>query len=104
MINIYILILLIIGSLTNVVGKEDSPLDGFVVFAPLASGTTYMINEAGEIVHSWDSDYIPGLSVYRTPDNSIYRAILTPGGIGGQGGGVQKISSDGYYPLGIYLR
>ena len=76
---------------------ESSPLDGHIVFAPLTSGKTYMINENKEIVQTWDSNYFPGLSVYWNPDNSLYRTILIPGGgdFGGQGGGVQKIAADG---------
>ncbi len=74
---------------------SSSPLGGSIVYAPLASRNTYMINEAGQITQSWTSNYLPGLSVYKLPDNSIYRPILVPGGIGGQGGGVQKIAADG---------
>ena len=75
----------------------ESPLDGHIVFAPLASRTTYMIDEESQVLQTWDSNYLPGLSVYWNPDNSIYRAMLIPGGgdIGGQGGGIQKIASDG---------
>ena len=96
-ISICVVVLLVTGSLTNVVGIKDSPLDGRIVFAPLTSGTTYMINEAGEVTYTWESNYFPGLSVYWLPGDSIVRSILVPGGgdIGGQGGGVQKISSDG---------
>jgi len=76
---------------------NQPPLDGRIVFAPLASGNTYMINEAGQITNTWTSTYLPGLSVYYLPGDSILRSILVSGGggLGGQGGGVQKISSDG---------
>jgi hypothetical protein len=93
-VNIFIVAFFNITLSTIVVGDNYSPLDGNIVFAPLASTTTYMIDESGGIRHSWDTNYIPGLSVYWVPDDSVYRAVLVPGGIGGQGGGVQKIASD----------
>jgi len=94
---IFAVVILVLSSLTNVVGKTDSSFDGSIVFAPLASGTTYMINEAGEVTHTWESNYLPGLAAYWLPGNSIIRSILVPGGgdMGGQGGGVQIIASDG---------
>ncbi len=45
----------------------------FTLFSPLKSTETYLINELGETVHSWQSDYRPGLSVYLLEDGTLLR-------------------------------
>ena len=39
-------------------------LNGYTIFCPNSSNTTYLINNCGEIINQWASDYKPGLSVY----------------------------------------
>ena len=37
---------------------------GYTLFAPMSYNTTYLINNNGELVQSWPSEYRPGLSIY----------------------------------------
>ncbi len=73
--------------------------DGYTLFAPLGSTTTYLIDNCGRKVHSWPSQYVPGLSVYLLQDGSILRMGQYPNpifmGLGGYGGIVERIAWDG---------
>jgi len=53
------------------------PSEGYTLFAPMASGITYLIDIEGNIVHTWDSDYEPGLSVYLAEDGTLFRTAQT---------------------------
>jgi hypothetical protein len=72
---------------------------GYTLFSPLNSTTTYLVDLAGELVHSWPSRYEPGQAVYLLDDGSVLRAGREPGswhfGGGGLGGRVERIAPDG---------
>lgn len=55
---------------------QNSPnvLPGYILFAPLHSRTTYLIDRCGQEVHSWKSKYRPGQSVYLLPDGTLLRS------------------------------
>jgi hypothetical protein len=100
LVSLLILLLLISTSFTGVSNQIkqkripvtiDHPLDGgSIVYTPMATKTTYMVNEEGEVTQVWESEYTPGYSVYRLSDNSILRAFYST-----SGRGVQRIASDG---------
>jgi len=98
----FFIILLLIGtcfnplSVTQTVNQNNEHLDDAqILFAPMYSTTTYLIDKNGEINHTWSSIYAPGEAVYMLEDNTILRTIkLAPSG-SGAGGGVQKIDWDG---------
>lgn len=48
--------------------------NGYTLFAPLYGKTTYLIDNCGEMINSWKSDYNPGASVYLTETELIARA------------------------------
>jgi hypothetical protein len=88
---------------TNVVGlisSQAGAFEGYTLFAPLTSTTTYLIDMNGEIVHTWGSQFSPGNSVYLLDNGSLLRTAK-PGGrggdfnAGGAGGMVQRIAWDG---------
>jgi hypothetical protein len=72
-------------------------MDGQILFSPMWGHDTYLLNSAGDVDHVWPSDYLPGLAVCWLGNGEILRAIrLGPGpGVGGWGGGVQRLQSDG---------
>jgi hypothetical protein len=72
-----------------------SQLDGQILFAPMDSWTTYLINSAGLVTHTWPSSYFPGESAYLLDDGSLLRTIKLSVAYGGDGGGVQKINWTG---------
>ncbi|MDZ7360453.1 MAG: aryl-sulfate sulfotransferase [candidate division KSB1 bacterium] len=71
---------------------------GYTLFAPLRSTTTYLIDNDGKLVRSWQSSYQPGNSVYLLENGHLLRTgnarnqIFTSGG---QGGRVQEFDWDG---------
>jgi hypothetical protein len=70
----------------------------YILFSPMKSKNTYLINKDGDIIHNWLSDYQPGLSVYMLENGNILRSIHledTGGSGSGAGGGIQEIKWDG---------
>jgi hypothetical protein len=59
-----------VGLMTHVPGSSE----GYVLFAPLHSKTTYLIDKCGRQVHSWTSDYTPSQSVYLLPNGKLLRS------------------------------
>ena len=78
--------------------NEESSFDGYTLFAPLfVYGTTYLIDNDGRLVNSWDTG--GGLSSYLLEDGSLLRsARLAPNPVmsgGGFTGAVRKFAWDG---------
>ena len=51
---------------------------GYTLFSPIPSNTTYLIDEKGREVHHWTSpgEHRPGLSAYLLPDGDLLRLSL----------------------------
>lgn len=68
---------------------DDGTTDGYVLFSPLPSNNTYLIDKCGKLVHSWSSTHTPGASVYLLDDGTLLRpgstgnTVFTAGGNGG---------------------
>lgn len=76
------------------VNNEES-LNGYTLFTN--NTTTYLIDNCGFEVHSWESSLRPGLAVYLLEDGSILRCNRISGnfGGGGAGGHFERASWDG---------
>ncbi len=61
-----------IGS-TNEKIRDNESYEGYTLFAPMALKTTYLINNDGDVVHTWDSNYRPRLSVYLLDNLNLLR-------------------------------
>jgi hypothetical protein len=72
---------------------------GYVLFSPLLSTTTYLIDANGQVVHTWESDLPPGASVHLLDDGRLLRPARDPElpffSGGGQGGRIQAFTWDG---------
>ena len=71
---------------------------GYTLFAPMSYNVTYLIDNNGELVQSWSSEYRPGLSVYILENGDLLRTRIIQGQLfqtGGHGGGVEIIDWDG---------
>jgi hypothetical protein len=72
--------------------------NGFVLFAPTRSNTTYLIDRCGKEVKSWTSTYNPGLSCYLLSDGTLLRTGVVQSqtfNAGGHGGIIEKIDWNG---------
>jgi len=72
--------------------------EGYTLFAPLFSKSTYLIDNCGKKVNEWLSDYTPGASAYLTNDGLMARAGNTHNMIfnaPGTGGIIEFFNWDG---------
>ena len=84
-----------IGLIQHDAGTLD---DGYVLFAPINSNTTYLIDKCGKQIKTWNSAYKPGQSVYILPDGTLLhsgKANNTTFTAGGNGGIIEKIDWNG---------
>jgi hypothetical protein len=72
---------------------------GYVLFSPLLSGTTYLIDRAGRVVHTWQSEFAPGVSSLLLDNGHLLRTARKNGtpalGNGGDGGRIQEFGWNG---------
>lgn len=83
-----------VGTITNNTGT----FNGYTLYAPAASTTTYLINNCGEVVNQWVSTCNPGNAVYLLENGNLLRAgkISNPDvNFGGVGGKVELFDWDG---------
>ena len=71
----------------------------YVLFSPLLSTVTYLVDRDGKVVHTWQSDFAPGASVHLLDNGSLLRPARQPdvprfrgGGLGGR---LQEFAWDG---------
>ena len=71
--------------------------DGYILFNPQGSTTTYLISNDGKLVHSWESNYKTGNSVYLLENGNLLRTANVRGKFGAEGaaGRVEEFSWDG---------
>ena len=71
---------------------EPEAFDGLNLFSPLEAGTTYLIDNEGRVIHTWESDYRPASVPYLMPNGNILR----PGSFGTTGNGTFRGGGAGY--------
>jgi hypothetical protein len=72
--------------------------DGYVLFAPIGSNSTYLIDKCGKQVKTWASTYKPGQSCYLLEDGTLLRPgnnNNTTFNAGGKGGIIEKLDWNG---------
>jgi hypothetical protein len=77
-------------------GPEASP--GYVLFSPVLSYTTFLIDRAERVVHTWESRLPPAVSSYLLDNGHLLRCAQHPGAGfrgGGYGGRIQEFGWDG---------
>lgn len=98
----YKLLLLLLSTCSIIVKAQTVGLfysnagaaNGYVLFAPGQSDTTYLIDKCGKRVHEWASSLHPGLSVYLLEDGTLLRCNNTDNNnfnAGGQGGIIEML-------------
>ena len=71
--------------------------DGYTLLDPMGSTNTHLINNCGEVVQTWTSDYNSGGACYLLEDGSLARGCRVMGAFagGGIGGRLERMSWDG---------
>lgn len=83
-----------VGTLFN----SPNAVDGYTLFAPGGSDTTYLIDNCGRKINTWASNYKPGNAVYLEPDGHLWRTCRLNNPtfpLGGTGGRIEKYDWDG---------
>ena len=74
-----------VGLFTQNAGSAE----GYVLFSPISSNNSYLIDKCGDLVHSWTGTHHPGQSVYLLQNGNLLRPgstnnnVFTAGGNGG---------------------
>ncbi len=78
--------------------NTQQALPGYVLMAPLSDSTTYLINNCGQLVHKWQSNFKPGLSAYLLSDGSLLKPCQINNNVFSNqgGGGLEKRNWDGH--------
>lgn len=84
----------VFGFLTKIVTTYfyDEGFNGFLLFSPEYSTKSLVMNKQGEIVHTWESNYIQGLGLLLLENGDLLRTILLNNPLfiaGGTTGGVE---------------
>jgi hypothetical protein len=79
--------------------NDSLSYNGYTLFSPSANETTFLIDNCGEVVHTWQSAYQPGLTGYLLPDGKLVRSAKANNNInfnaGGAAGKVELFDWDG---------
>jgi hypothetical protein len=78
--------------------NTDKAFKGYTLFAPKHNMVTYLMDNAGQVVHSWKSQYEPGQVVHLLPNGHLLRACMlrVQGGTGGgEGGRIEEYDWEG---------
>jgi len=83
------------GLVTHVPGVTP----GYVLFSPLLSNMSYLVDNDGQVVHSWTTPYSPGGGQYLLPNGNLLRPgrdpEMTGFRAGGTGGILQELDWEG---------
>lgn len=79
--------------------NDSLSYNGYTLVCPSAYETSYLIDNCGEVVHTWQSAYQPGLTGYLLPNGNLLRSAKTNTNInfraGGAAGRVELFDWDG---------
>lgn len=83
----------------GVLVRTEAATPGYLLFAPLNSDTTFLIDNDGRVVRTWKSDVAPGASIHMLDNGRLLRAGFEPKtqgfSGGGQGGRLQEFTFEG---------
>jgi len=88
-----------VGRTVGLFLNTTNAFEGYTLIAPMHHTNTYLINNAGEVVHRWTSAYEPGRTAYLLENGHMIRACMTKSGGpstgGGEGGRIEEFDWSG---------
>ncbi len=82
-----------VGTFVNTANDHE----GYTLFSPIQSNDTYLIDNCGELIHTWTTTYQPALTVYLLENGNLLRTGNTanPDFVrGGSGGIIEMLDWD----------
>ena len=67
--------------------NDSTSFNGYTLFAPSSSRTTYLVNNCGEVIQTWISEFSPGASVYLLDNGNLLRTARINSSFNGGGSG-----------------
>jgi hypothetical protein len=80
----------------GLIRHEPGAFEGYTLFAPHFWPTIYLIDNNGNAVHNWESEYLPGASVYLLENGALLctrKTVFVP--FAGGGGRLEEVDWDG---------
>ena len=76
--------------------NNPDAFNGYTLFSPSSSKITYLIDNCGELINSWESDYFPGASSYLLESGDLIRTARISSTFqgGGTGGRIEVFNWD----------
>ena len=77
---------------------EPTAVEGYTLISPMFASGTYLVNNCGELIHSWMGMDYSGFSSYLLEDGSLLRSarhVPNQFGTGGSTGRIEKYNWDG---------
>lgn len=101
--NLFICLLFLINLVqinaqtVGVFQNDSSAVNGYTLLFPNVSESTWLLDNCGNVVHQWDSDFKPGLVAYLLENGNLLRTARIPSNFngGGSGGRVEQYTWDG---------
>jgi len=88
-----------LGMPRGLINKTTEATPGYILFSPLLSATSYLVDLEGKVVHTWESEYGPSGWIFLKENGNLFRGGRQPDapvfGGGGQGGRLQEFNWDG---------
>lgn len=78
--------------------NDERSYEGYTLITPLFHSSSYLIDHDGQLVHSWEHEYLPGATTYLLPNGNLLRSARTINpaiNFGGLGGTMREIAWDG---------
>jgi hypothetical protein len=85
------------GQTVGLIFNDSLSMNGYTLFAPNFT-TTYLMDNCGQVVHTWESDFQPGNSVYLLENGNLLRPARLNAGFfnaGGTAGRVELFNWEG---------
>lgn len=79
--------------------RNGNDENGYILFSPIGTDTTYLMNKCGQKLHFWKTQHTPGMSVYLKTDGHLLKSgtytDTTFGFAGGRGGIIEEYDWSG---------
>ncbi|MBL4705854.1 MAG: aryl-sulfate sulfotransferase [Flavobacteriales bacterium] len=80
----------------TIINSADS-WQGYTLLSPLSDSTTYLIDNCGQVINTWEANYAPGNNAFLDQNGNLFRAgeNINPSiSNGGAGGVIEKFDWD----------